>query len=121
LLFVTFKSEFGCGFVKFKVKIHFSVVPNVYPSYEHIYTLHCVFLDLFAKECKTLNLGQKKALKLIDKGTGRFWRVESAGQKNAQVVTAIQIGSSATPKGSEKLPNCHDDKLEPDKQESFVI
>jgi archaellum biogenesis ATPase FlaH/predicted RNA-binding Zn-ribbon protein involved in translation (DUF1610 family) len=75
----------------------------------------------FAKECKTLGLGQKKALKLIERGTGRFWRVESMGQKNAQVVTAIQIGSSATPIGNEKLPNCPDDKLEPDKQESFVI
>ena len=74
-----------------------------------------------AKECKTLDLGQKKALKLIERGTGRFWRVESTGQKNAQVVTSIQIGSSATPIGSEKLPNCPDDKLEPDKQESFVI
>jgi len=74
-----------------------------------------------AKECKTLDLGQKKALKLIERGSGRFWRVESAGQKNAQVVTAIQIGSSATPIGSEKLPNCPDDKLAPNKQELFVI
>jgi hypothetical protein len=75
----------------------------------------------FAKECITLKLGQKKALKLIERGTGRFWRVESTGQKNAQVVTAIQIGSLATPIGSAKLPNCPDDKLAPDKQESFVI
>ena len=74
-----------------------------------------------AKESKTLDLGQKKALKLIERGTGRFWRVESAGQKNAQVVTAIQIGSLATPIGSAKLPNCPDDKLASDKQESFVI
>jgi hypothetical protein len=46
-----------------------------------------------AKECKTLGLGQKKALKLIERGTGRFWRVESTGQKNAQVVTSIQFGN----------------------------
>ena len=75
----------------------------------------------FAKECKTLKLGQKKALKLIERGSGRFWRVESAGQKNAQVVSAIQIGSSATPIGSEKLPNCPEEELEPNPQESFVI
>ena len=75
----------------------------------------------FTKECKTLDLGEKKARKLIDRGTGRFWKIDTTDQKNAKIVTAIQFGSSATPIGSEKLPNCPDDKLEPDKQESFVI
>jgi archaellum biogenesis ATPase FlaH len=75
----------------------------------------------FAKECKAMSLGQKKALKLIDRGVGRFWKIDSTGQKNAQLVTAIQFGSSATPIGSEKLPNCPEEELEPNPQESFVI
>ena len=48
----------------------------------------------FAKECKILDLGEKKVRKLIKRGAGRFWRVESIGQKNAQMLTAIHIGSS---------------------------
>ena len=104
----------------------FELAPD--PEEETLESLRQLLLDTgpllktaFAKECKTLKLGQKKALKLIERGTGRFWRVESTGQKNAQIVTAIQIGSSATPIGSAKLPNCPDDKLAPDKQQSFVI
>ena len=75
----------------------------------------------FAKECKALNLGQKKALKLVDRGVGRFWRLESTGHKNAQLVTAVQFGSLATPIGSAKLPNSPEDELESDKKESFLI
>jgi len=75
----------------------------------------------FAKECKAMSLGQKKALKLIDRGVGRFWKIDSTGQKNAQLVTAIQFGSSATPIGSEKLPNYPEEELDSNKQESFVI
>ena len=74
-----------------------------------------------AKECKTLELGQKKALKLIDRGVGRFWKVDSTGQKNSQVMTAIQFGSVATPIESAELPNTLESELKPQKQESFVI
>ena len=75
----------------------------------------------FAKDCKALGLGEKKARNLIDRGIGQFWKVDSTGQKNTQLITAIQFGSSATPIESDKLPNCPDGELEPDKQESFVI
>ena len=68
-----------------------------------------------------MDLGEKKARKLIDRGKGRFWKIEAAGQKNAQLVTAIQFGSSATPIENAKLPNYPEGELETEKQESFVI
>ena len=59
----------------------------------------------FAKECKPLGLGEKKARKLIDRGIGRFWKIENTGKTNAQIVTAIKFGSLAPPIGSAELPN----------------
>jgi RecA-family ATPase len=73
------------------------------------------------KVSEVLDIGQKKAKKLVDRGAGRFWKIEAEGKKNAQLVTAIQFGSSATPIESDKLPNCPGDELEPEKQESFVL
>ena len=75
----------------------------------------------FAKECKALGLGEKKARKLVDRGIGRFWKIDGTGQKNAQLVTAILLGSSATPIESAKLPSCSEGELEQEKQESFVL
>ena len=59
----------------------------------------------FAKECKPLGLGEKKARKLIDRGIGRFWKIENTGKTNSQILTAIKFGSLATPIGSAELPN----------------
>ena len=59
----------------------------------------------FAKQCKSLSLGEKKARRLIDRGIGRFWKIEDTGKKNAQLVVAIQFGSLAPPIGSAELPN----------------
>ena len=59
----------------------------------------------FAKECKPLGLGEKKARKLIDRGIGRFWKIDSLGKTNAQIVTAIKFGSLAPPIGTAELPN----------------
>jgi hypothetical protein len=73
------------------------------------------------KVSEVLDIGQKKAKKLVDRGAGRFWKIEAEGKKNAQLVTAIQFGSSATPIESDKLPNCPGDELEPEKQGSFVL
>ena len=60
---------------------------------------------IFAKECKPLGIGEKKARKLIDRGIGRFWKIENTGKTNAQIVTAIKFGSLAPPIGTAKLPN----------------
>ena len=104
----------------------FELAPD--PEEETLKRIHQLLLNTgplpktaFTKECKTLDLGEKKARKLIDRGKGRFWKIEAAGQKNTQLVTANQFGSSATPIESEKLPNCPGVELQPDKQESFVI
>ena len=59
----------------------------------------------FAKECKSLGLGEKKARKLIDRGIGLFWKIDSSGKTNAQIITAIKLGSLAPPIGSAELPN----------------
>ena len=59
----------------------------------------------FAKECGALGIGQKKARKLIDRGIGRFWKMDSTGSKNTQVLTVIQFGSLAPPIGTAKLQN----------------
>jgi len=79
----------------------------------------------FTIECNGLGLGIKKLRNLVGRGVGKFWNIEAGGTKNAQLVTAIQIGSSATPIGSEKLPNCKPNRQEEEqdsnKQESFVI
>lgn len=104
----------------------FELAPD--PEEETLKRMHQLLLNTgplpktaFTKECKTLGLGEKKARKLIDRGTGRFWNIEAGGTKNAKLVTAIQLGSSATPIGREKLPNCPEEELESNKQESFVI
>ena len=75
----------------------------------------------FTIECNGLGLGIKKLRNLVGRGVGKFWNIEAGGTKNAQLVTAIEFGTLATLKGSEKLPNCQDDKLALDQQESFVI
>mgnify|MGYP005641763765 FL=1 len=49
----------------------------------------------FSLLAKSLGIGEKKARKLIDRGRGRFWTVESGEQKNTQLVTPIQFGSLA--------------------------
>ena len=104
----------------------FELAPD--PEEETLKRIHQLLLNTgplpktaFTRECKTLGFGEKKARKLIDRGTGRFWKIDSAGQKNTKLLTAIQFGSSATPIGSEKLPNCPEEELESNKQESFVI
>jgi archaellum biogenesis ATPase FlaH len=104
----------------------FELAPD--PEEETLKRIHQLLLNTgplpkteFTKECKTLDLGEKKARKLIDKGTGRFWSIEAGGAKNTKLVTAIQLGSSATPIGSEKLPNYPEEELDSNKQESFVI
>ena len=75
----------------------------------------------FTIECNGLGLGIKKLRNLVGRGVGKFWNIEAGGTKNAQLVTAIEFGTLATPKGSEKLPNCPEEELEPNPQESFVI
>ncbi|MFL2915356.1 MAG: AAA family ATPase [Nitrospinia bacterium] len=104
----------------------FELAPD--PEEETLKRIHQLLLNTgplpkteFTKECKTLDLGEKKARKLIDKGTGRFWSIEAGGAKNTKLVTAIQFGSSATPIGSAKLPNYPEEELDSNKQESFVI
>ena len=76
---------------------------------------------VFAKGCKSLGIGEKKARRLIDRGIGRFWKIENTGQKNAQLVKAVQFGSLAPSIGSAELPNTPESELEPQKQESFVL
>ena len=49
----------------------------------------------FSLLAKSLGIAEKKARKLIDRGRGRFWTVESGEQKNTQLVTPIQFGSLA--------------------------
>jgi len=105
----------------------FELAPD--PEEETLKKMHQVLQDsgplqktaFKLKVNEILNIGQRKAMILIDRGKGRFWKIEAAGQKNAQLVTANQFGSSATPIESEKLPNCPGVELQPDKQESFVI
>ena len=103
----------------------FELAPD--PEEETLKKMHKVLKNsgplqktVFATECKALGFAEKKVRKLIDRGKGRFWKIEALGQKNAQLITAIQFGSSATPIESEKLPNCSEGVLEPEKQESFV-
>ena len=88
----------------------FELAPD--PEEETFKSMHRVLEDSgqlqkteFAKQCKSLGMGEKKARKLIDRGIGRFWKVEGAGNKTAQLVTAIQFGSLATPIGHAELPN----------------
>ena len=50
-------------------------------------------------------MGEKKARKLIDRGIGLFWKIDSSGKTNAQIITAIKLGSLASPIGSAELPN----------------
>ncbi len=52
-----------------------------------------------------LRVPEKKGRKLVDIGNGRYWRVGEKGQRNSQLVTPIQFGSSAGPIGVAKLPN----------------
>jgi hypothetical protein len=75
----------------------------------------------FAKECKALGLGEKKSRKLIDRGIGRFWKIDGTGQKNTQLVTAIQFGSLALSIRVAELPNCPKGVLESEQQESILI
>jgi 5S rRNA maturation endonuclease (ribonuclease M5)/archaellum biogenesis ATPase FlaH len=104
----------------------FELAPD--PEEETLKKMHQILQDsgpllktAFTIECNSLGLGVKKLRSLVGRGVGKFWDIEAGGTKNAQLVTAIQFGSSATPIGSEKLPNCPEEKLESDKQESFVI
>jgi hypothetical protein len=104
----------------------FELAPD--PEEETLKKMHQILQDsgpllktAFTIECNSLGLGIKKLRSLVGKGVGKFWNIAAGGTKNAQLVTAIQFGSSATPIGSEKLPNCQEEELEPNKQESFVI
>ena len=88
----------------------FELAPD--PEEETLKTMHQILQNSgalpkteFSKECKQLGIGEKKARKLIDRGRGRFWTVESGEQKNTQLVTPIQFGSLAPPIGTAKLPN----------------
>ncbi len=74
--------------------------------------MHRILLDSgevkkteFSLAVRSLDIGEKKARKLIERGDGRFWNIKSGDQKNAQLVTPIQFGSSATPIETAKLPN----------------
>ena len=104
----------------------FELAPD--PEEETLKKMHQILQDsgpllktAFTIECNGLGLGVKKLRSLVGRGVGKFWNIEAGGTKNAQLVTAIQFGSSATPIGSEKLPNSPEEELESDKQESFVI
>jgi hypothetical protein len=88
----------------------FELAPD--PEEETLKAMHQILMDsepllktAFSQAVKSLGMGEKKARNLIDRGAGRFWNIESGNQKNAQLVTAIQFGSSATPIETAKLPN----------------
>jgi len=104
----------------------FELAPD--PEEETFKKMHQILQDsgpllktAFTIECNGLGLGVKKLRSLVGRGVGKFWNIESGGTKNAKLVTAIQFGSSATPIGSEKLPNCQEEEQDSNKQESFVI
>ena len=88
----------------------FELAPD--PEEETLKNMHRMLQDSgplkkteFSLLAKSLGIAEKKARKLIDRGRGRFWTVESGEQKNAQLVTPIQFGSLAPPIGTAKLPN----------------
>jgi hypothetical protein len=104
----------------------FELAPD--PEEETLKKMHQILQDsgpllktAFTIECNGLGLGVKKLRSLVEKGVGKFWNIETGGTKNAQLVTAIQFGSSATPIGSEKLPNSPEVESETEKQESILI
>jgi hypothetical protein len=88
----------------------FELAPD--PEEETLKNMHQFLQDsgplqktAFSLAVKSIGVKEKKARKLIGRGVGRLWSIEDSGQKNAQLVTAIQFGSSATPIESAKLPN----------------
>ncbi len=80
----------------------FELAPD--PEEETLKNMHQFLQDsgplqktAFSLAVKSIGIKEKKARKLIGRGVGRLWKVEPSGQKNAQLVTAIQFGSSAAP------------------------
>ena len=57
---------------------------------------------------------------MIDKGDGRYWKIEAAGANNTKMVSIIGFGTLATPMDTAKPPN-RIEKPEPQLNKEFCV